>query len=119
MQTITTDISRKVEDCHYIEPNICFYSTTNDAKVHEIFIVMPIWWTPQLYLGALNFSLSQHSVMSLEPITLDSNRYTNINEIHWLYSDGMAPGSKRELFSMLRSSAAFLGVRGGTLKGRV
>ncbi len=118
VQTISTDIHRRVEDCHYIELMICFYSTIKDSKVHELFIVMPVWWTPQLYLGALHSSLSRHPVLSMEPITLDSKKYTTINEIHWLYSDGMAPGSKRELFKMLRSAAAFLSVRGGTLNGK-
>jgi hypothetical protein len=118
VQTISTDIHRQVEDCHYIEMMICFYSTIKDSKVHELFIVMPVWWTPQSYLGALHFSLSCHPVLSMGHITLDLKKYTTINKIHWLYSDGMAPGSKRELFKMLRSAAAFVSVRGGTLNGK-
>lgn len=118
VQTITTDIRRQVNDCQqYIELMIRFYSETKDAKVYELFIVMPVWWTPQLYLGALNYSLSHCSVLSIEPITLDSKRYASINEIHWLFSDAIFPGSEMELFKTLRSSAAFLGIRGGTLNG--
>jgi hypothetical protein len=115
VQTITTDIWRQVEDCHYIELMVCFYSAKKDAKVYKLFLVLPVWWTPQIYLGALNYSLFSHSVISIERITLDSKRYASINEIHWLYSDGIVPGSRRELFKMLRSSAAFLDIRGGTL----
>ncbi len=118
VQTISTDIHGRVEDCHYIELMVCFYSTMKDSKVCELFIVMPVWWTPQLYLGVLHSSLSRNPVLSMEPITLDSKKYMTIYKIHWLYSDGMAPASKRELFKMLQSAEAFVSVCGGTLNGK-
>ena len=73
--------------------------------------------TPIISWGIALF-LSRHPALSMEPITLDSKKYMAINEIHWLHSDGMAPGSKRELFKMLRSAAAFVSVLGGTLNGK-
>ena len=102
VQTITTDIRRDVEDPRYKEILICFYPATRDGDVAELFIVTPAWWTPQMFLGALNFSLSQHYIISMEPITIDSKRYTSSNEIHWLYSsDRLSPDCTEGLFKML------------------
>ena len=119
VQTITTDIQRKLQDTpDFVELLIRFYPTTeetqNPAKVIEQYFIMPQTWAPKMYLGALHLSVNRHPVVSLENYTINGVNYLTINEVHWMFSE--AAGPEERIQHSLRGAAAFIYLNGGTLK---
>jgi hypothetical protein len=69
---------------------------------------MPKDWTPRMYLGALNRSIMNNVILSLESVALDQRSYTTTNELHWLFSSPVDI-----IYTRLTTSAAYLRVAGG------
>jgi hypothetical protein len=113
MTVLTDRIYPVKEDLKYLEMRISFNSPEDpddDNKLlpkSDVMVIMPQDWTPKMYLAALNKSVSKHSILSLESITIDGRIYATINELEWLFS---------ATHSRLICSASYIRVSGGVLK---
>jgi hypothetical protein len=74
---------------------------------------MPKDWTPRMYLGALNQSIMNNAILSLESVALDQQSYTTTNELHWLFSSPVDV-----IYMRLTTSAAYLLVAGGNYQSK-
>ena len=75
-------------------------------------VVMPAWWTPRMYLGALWISVKRQDgrivVTNNETSACVPYAFNTINQVHWLYNR-----SRLELMDILQSSASYFEVKGG------
>jgi hypothetical protein len=75
VETISTNHVSGVEDPWYVELMVSFYTRAvnykNPSKKLTDRIIMPKDWTPRMYLGALNRSIMNSAVISLELVALD------------------------------------------------
>jgi hypothetical protein len=115
--TVSTGrISRVEENPKYLELWISLYphdsgDGVNQSLKLDVKVIMPQGWTPKMYLGALNKSIRNHSVLSLESIRIDGRSYATVNEIQWLFS-----ATKEATNSGLICSASYIHVSGGIYK---
>jgi hypothetical protein len=75
VETISTNRVSGVEDPRYVELMVSFYTWAvnykNPFKKLTYKLIMPKDWTPRMYLGALNQSIMNNAVLSLELVALD------------------------------------------------
>jgi hypothetical protein len=109
--------TRLEENPTFVELGITFYpcrsqqDDENLAPKLEVKVVMPVGWSPKMYVAALNKSIRRHSILSLEAITINGRIYTTVNELQWLFS-----ARDEATHSRLVSSASYIRVSGGVLK---
>jgi hypothetical protein len=61
-----------------------------------------------MYLGALNRSIMNNAILSLESVALYQQSYTTTKELHWLFSSPVDV-----IYPRLTTSAVYLRVTGG------
>lgn len=89
--TISTNRVSVVANPGYYELLVCFYprhqvNDKNPSQFLHYKLIMPKDWTPRMYLGALNWSIKNNTVLSIEYITLDGQTYMTTNELNWLFA---------------------------------
>jgi hypothetical protein len=118
VETISTNRVSGVEDPRYVELMVSFYTRAVNyknpsSKKLTYKLIMPKDWTPRMYLGALNRSIMNNAVLSLESAALDRRSYATTNELHWLFS---SPADV--IHTQLTTSAAYLRVAGGNYQSK-
>ena len=114
--TISTNRVSVVEDPRYLELTVSFYPRVveyNNPSKLTYKLIMPKGWTPRMYLGALNRSIVNNGVLSLESVTLNRRNYVTTNELHWIFSLPVDVINTR-----LTTSAAYLRVDGGNYQSK-
>jgi hypothetical protein len=116
VRTITTTVQKPLDDPRYAELFVGFYPHEDvenqyaRPKIHRD-VVVPVNWTPKMYLGALSLSLSRHHLILLSMISLHRRKYKSLNDVHWLFSE--SAGAAQEINTSLVTAAAFNYVFGG------
>jgi hypothetical protein len=118
VETISTNRVSGVEVLWYVELMVSFYTRAvnykNPSKKLTYKLIMPKDWTPaRMYLGALNQSIMNNGILSLELVALDQWSYTITNELHWLFSSPVD-----FIHTRLTTSAAYLRVAGGNYQSK-
>jgi hypothetical protein len=119
VKTISTNRVSVVEDPLYFELLVSFYprevevNTENTAPKLNYKVILPKGWTPRMYLGALNQSIKNNAILSLESVTLGGRTYVTINEVHWLFSVPVNNTHRR-----LTTLAAYIHVCGGKYQNK-
>jgi hypothetical protein len=117
VETISTNRVLEVKDPRYVELMVSFYTRAvnykKPSKKLTYKLIMPKDWTPRMYLGALNRSIMNNSILSLESVALDRRSYAATNELHWLFSSPVDVIHMR-----LTTSAAYLRVAGGNYQSK-
>ena len=49
-------------------------------------IVMPMHWTPCMFLGLLQVSVQRYQLLSIQRVELHGNEYTTINDLHLYFA---------------------------------
>jgi hypothetical protein len=117
VETISTNRVSEVKDPRYVELMVSFYTRADNykkpSKKLTYKLIMPKDWTPRMYLGALNRSIMNNSIVSLESVALDRRSYATTNELHWLFSSPVDV-----IHTRLTTSAAYLRVAGGNYQSK-
>ena len=117
VETISTNRVSGVKDPRYVELMVSFYTRAvnykNPSKKLTYKLIMPKDWTPRMYLGALNQSIMNNAVLSLESVALDQRSYTTTNELNWLFSSPVDV-----IHTRLTTSAAYPRVAGGNYQSK-
>jgi hypothetical protein len=116
VETILTSRVLVVEEPQYLELMVNFYpqavNLKNPSKLRYK-LVMPKDWTPRMYLGALNQSIKNNTVLSLESVAMDRQSYATTNKVHWLFSSPL-----NVIHTRLTTSAAYIHVVGGNYQSK-
>ena len=87
-------------NCKRTKPSFC------------VTVVMPAWWSPRMYLGALSISVKRQEgrivVTNKNPSACVPHAFNTINQVHWLYNR-----TEMELMHILQSSTRYFEVKGG------
>jgi hypothetical protein len=118
VETISTNCVSGVEDPRYVELMASFYTRVMNcknpcSKKLTYKLIMPKDWTPRMYLGALNWSIINNSLVSIESVALDTRSYATTNELNWLFSLPVNESNTR-----LTTSASYLRVAGGNYQSK-
>ena len=57
-------------DIEFVELLLRFWSTDEGKEAYSTAVVMPMTWTPKMYLGVLDLSVNQHMTLYIERIEL-------------------------------------------------
>jgi hypothetical protein len=118
VETISTNRVSGVKDPRYMELMVSFYTRAvnykNISKKLTNKLIMPKDWTPRMYLGALNRSIMNNAILSLELVALDQQSYTATNKLHWLLFSSPVDA----IHMRLTTSAAYLRVAGGNYQSK-
>jgi hypothetical protein len=115
VETVLINLVLVVKDMRYLELMVTFYpgqlQEPFQIELHKL--IMAKDWTPRMYLGALNQSIMNNAVLSLEAVALDQKSYATTNKLHWLFSLPFGVINRS-----LTASAAYLVVAGSNYQSK-